>query len=216
MPRSAALLSHWHTMVDSFSTSAVGFYSDVESRLAGRKVPDLVISRVTFKEGGLLSARREYLRIARGRLTYDIGAAPFGTSYFFSSWCTEQQPNSLLITLIVLGGLPIAFILMLAKFGLLGIVLFIALLAAAATYLRNAGTPGAATIEEIVASVPFVGAVYVRLFTPTTYYSVDTRLMFQESVHRAMIESIESLRTAHGLRVLSDAESRPTMRDVLR
>jgi hypothetical protein len=216
MSRSAGLLSHWHTMVDTFSTSAVAFYADVESRLSDREVPHLAISRVTFKEGGLLSARREYLRVARGRLTYDIGAAPFGTSYFFSSWCTEQQPSSLLVTLIVLVALPLAFILMLTKLGLLGVVLFIALLVGAALYLRNAGTPGAATIQELVASVPFVGTVYVRLFTPPTYYSVDTRLMFQESIHRAMIESIEALRTAHGLRALSDAESRPTMRDVLR
>ena len=49
-----------------------------------------------------------------------------------------------------------------------------------------------------------------------TYYTLDTRLMFQASVHRALTDTISGLRTAQGLRALSADELRPTMRDLLR
>jgi hypothetical protein len=60
------------------------FYAAVERELKDREVPGLEIFYVDFAEGGLLSAKREYLRMTRERLVFDICAAPFGTAYFFS------------------------------------------------------------------------------------------------------------------------------------
>src|SRR5215216_5997659 len=85
MPRKPAVLSHWHQLYENFSTSSRDFYTAVEEAIKKREVPDLVFSRVTWKESGILSAKREYLRVARGRLHWDICAAPFGTGFFFSS-----------------------------------------------------------------------------------------------------------------------------------
>ena len=39
----------------------------VEKALAVRQIPDASVTRVDWKEGGLLSARREYLRVQRER-----------------------------------------------------------------------------------------------------------------------------------------------------
>ncbi len=39
-----------------------------------------------WKEGGVLSAKREYLRIQRGNLAFDVCTAPHGSGYFFSWW----------------------------------------------------------------------------------------------------------------------------------
>jgi hypothetical protein len=151
------VLSHWHTLVDDFNTSALEFYSSVEGALAERKLPDLKVRRVDWKEGGIFSAKREYLQISMGRLSYDICASPYGTGYFFSSWMAVKEP------------IPI--------------------------------------LDWILG---FFGKRAV------TYYTLDTRLMFQESVHRALTESISSIRIAQGLRALSADETRLTMRDLMR
>src|SRR5688572_16224054 len=75
---------HWYSPVDNFQYATADFYQRIESELAARKVPGLEISRVEFSEGGPLSVKREYLRLKRERFVFDICAAPFGTSYFFS------------------------------------------------------------------------------------------------------------------------------------
>src|SRR5438876_12229175 len=82
--KTADVLSNWYAPVPNFNTSTQEFYAVVEKEIIERKVPDLTISRVEFSEEGLLSAKRQYLRMTRERLVFDICAAPFGTSYFFS------------------------------------------------------------------------------------------------------------------------------------
>src|ERR1051325_248744 len=82
--KKAEVESHWYSLVPGFTSSTNEFYQAVEKELETRKVPDLEISRVEFAEGGVLSGKREYLRMTRERLVFDICAAPFGTSYFFS------------------------------------------------------------------------------------------------------------------------------------
>lgn len=57
--------------------------------------------------------------------------------------------------------------------------------------------------------VPIVGPRLEQWFRPATYYRIDTALMFQESVHRAVLEVIDSLTSAKGLRSLSEAERKP-------
>jgi hypothetical protein len=66
------------------------FYSNVEAAVKECVVPGLEVSRVDWKEGGILTADREYLRVSRGRLIFDICAAPFGNGFFFSWWLTKS------------------------------------------------------------------------------------------------------------------------------
>jgi hypothetical protein len=85
----ADIFSHWYHLIENFQASAKEFYAAVEAALQRRQIPDLKTSRVDWREGGLLSAKREYLRIKRKELVFDICAAPFGTGFFFSWWLGE-------------------------------------------------------------------------------------------------------------------------------
>src|SRR5436305_60720 len=83
-PKKVEVLNHWYVLAPSFKTSTREFYGDVEKELKDRQVPGLEMSRVEFSEGGMLSDKREYLRMTRERLVFDVCGAPFGTAYFFS------------------------------------------------------------------------------------------------------------------------------------
>lgn len=78
------VISHWHALVDGFSTSALDFYSSVEEAVRARAVPEATFSRVEFSEAGLGSAKRQYFRVGRGKVNFDICAAPYGNGFFFS------------------------------------------------------------------------------------------------------------------------------------
>jgi hypothetical protein len=85
----AFVISHFYHLLEGLQTSPKGFYAAVERSIRSRQIPDTRTSRVDWKEGGLLSARREYLRVRRKKLIFDICAAPFGPSFFFSWWLGE-------------------------------------------------------------------------------------------------------------------------------
>lgn len=59
-----------------------------------------------FSEGGLLSVKRDYLRLMRERLVFDICAAAFGTGYFFSFRFIEFPPGVNLWHMLALGFCP--------------------------------------------------------------------------------------------------------------
>src|SRR5438105_2303251 len=89
MPKQANEISHWHHLFENFQASSLEFYNAVEKAVEARAVPELHSTRVEHKESGLASAKREYLRLHRGKHAFDICAAPFGTGFFISSWFTE-------------------------------------------------------------------------------------------------------------------------------
>jgi len=64
---------HWHTPIENFQFSTADFYQMVENELKSRKVPQLQMSRELNHEGGLLSDKREYLRLRRERLVFVKG-----------------------------------------------------------------------------------------------------------------------------------------------
>ena len=85
----ASIISHWYYLFEGLQSSPKGFYAAVERAIQSRQVPDARTSRVDWKEGGLLSASREYLRVRRKKLIFDICGAPFGPSFFVSWWLGE-------------------------------------------------------------------------------------------------------------------------------
>jgi hypothetical protein len=153
MAQEAVILAHWHLLLDDFATSPKEFYAAVEQALSDRQVPSIKTVRIDTSEGGLFSAKREYLRVIKDDLTFDICAAPYGTSFFFSSWLVTK--------------------------------------------------PGCLT------ALPYVGVLFNFLVKGVTYFVMDTRIMFQESVHRAVTGTIDSMRTAKGLRALTPEEAKP-------
>jgi hypothetical protein len=70
--------SHWCHLFPNISSPPSEFYGLLEKALDERKIPKTAISRVYHKEGSLLSAKREYLRMNFDRLVFDVCGAPFG------------------------------------------------------------------------------------------------------------------------------------------
>ncbi len=105
LKRPAEVLDHWIAFTDGLVLPPSEFYAAVEAELAGRKIPGLQVTRLELPEGGLLSEKRTYLRLVRERLVFDVGAAPFGTGFFFSCRTAEiplvLKPGQLLAVLLL-------------------------------------------------------------------------------------------------------------------
>ncbi len=192
---------HWHSLIEGFSTSSLDFYELVKAGIALREIPDLKISQVEWKQGGLGSGKRVYLRVSREGLNFDICAAPFGTGYFFSWWLAVIP--RILLDLAVLVGIAFAGFICLAiasRQDCSGIfiapLLFFGLLLGLGFFVRY-GDQG---LEPTVLSMPITGFFYGLIFRPVTYFNEDTALMFRESVHHAVMEAIDQVTTAQGVR----------------
>ena len=55
-----------------------------------------------------------------------------------------------------------------------------------------------------------------RLSLRPTYYRLDTALMFQDSVHSAVLEVIDQVTEGKGLKILSETEKKPIMSDLFK
>lgn len=79
------LVSHWHHHFQGLSHSTDKFYNELQAAIDRKKIPEVKFERVEHKEGGMFSGKRQYLRVKRGALWFDICGAPFGGAGFFVS-----------------------------------------------------------------------------------------------------------------------------------
>lgn len=158
-PKAGVVLSHWYQLIQNLQASPMEFYAAVERAVEARQIPDANRSRVDWREGGITSAKREYLRVTRRQYTFDICGAPFGTGFFVSSWLVEP--------------------------------------------------------EGCLTGFPFLGPILDYSRRERTYYQVDTALMFQSAVHAAVLEVVDEMIKAKGLRALSELDRKPVLRDFL-
>ncbi len=63
--------------------------------------------------------------------------------------------------------------------------------------------------------IPLLGSMLLALFFRQTYYTIDTRLMFEGAIHDAILQVIDGLTKANGLRMLEGDERKPEMRKLL-
>ncbi|MFZ1977977.1 MAG: hypothetical protein WAV76_08470 [Bacteroidota bacterium] len=159
MAAKSVVFSHWFHLLEGLQESPQSFYATLEAAIKKRELPDVVISRIDYKEGGMFSAKREYCRVKRKKLIFDVCAAPFGRGFFISWW---------------LGEIP--------------------------SFLR-----------ALFLSIPVFGIAFSKIFKPSTYFQQDTELMFQESVHAAVLETVDQMVQDKGLRALSESERKPIM-----
>jgi len=208
-PRQVEVLHQWHALVENFNTSTQEFYASVERELKERQIPGLATCRVEFAEGGLLSAKREYLRLTRERLVFDICAAPFGTGFFFSSRYAEIPLAASLVDLLVLAVASyMAWALLRSWLGLAwGLAALLLLILAAVWLLRSAATLGQGDIDAALLRTPVLGPVYEKLFRKESYYREDTRLMYLETVPAVVKAVAEEVVAAKGLKLLNQHES---------
>jgi hypothetical protein len=226
MAKDANVISHWDRLIENFQASSLEFYTSLEKAIEARAVPELHSARVEHKEGGLASAKREYVRMHRGKHAFDICAAPFGTGFFVSWWFTEPPLRfAILYTLGFLFGLMVAidiafgvgFGIGVATEGYTSGILFggsCALFGVPAVLwiwgnaMRHQKIPG----ESTVLAMPLVGWVYERIFAPPTFYAMDTALMFQETVHNAVLEVVDCMTAQKGIRALTESERKPILK----
>lgn len=206
------VLSNWATLVEGLDASPLAFYSAVEEALARRQVPQTQNSRTDYKEAGAFSANREYLHVRRETLSFDICGAPFGTGFFFSWWFGEERPhlNPILKVLVLFGYLVVLGLLIKVAGFVLGLFLFL-FVAFGGLAIANTLASDGQFDDGIIRALPILGPLYEWLFEPATYFRLDSMRMFQESVHNAVLEVIDGMTTATGLRLLVGDERKPTM-----
>jgi hypothetical protein len=74
-----------HFTFEGMKFSTQEFYALTESLVKDKAIPDVKLSRINHSTKGILSAKREYLRVVYHEYFFDICAAPFAKD-FFVSW----------------------------------------------------------------------------------------------------------------------------------
>jgi len=203
--------SHWYALVPGFNTSTGEFYAAIETELKERQVPGLESLRVEFAEGGLLSDKREYLRMTRERLVFDICAAPFGTAYFFSCrFAAIPAVIKLWQLFVVLIGFCFVVGVAWRVCGLwLGSLVLLAGLSLLLYVLRNAVAMGLKDLDTMLVQSPVVGPIYELFFRKDTYYRIDTRIMYADTVNAVVKAQVEEVTGAKGIKLIRFNECSP-------
>jgi len=206
-----------YALIDGFETSTDAFYQSIENELNARNVPGLELVRIDYREGGPLSSKRDYLRMRRERLTFDLCSAPFGTSWFFSyRFCEIPAPFPGLQLLIVAGLLTALVFGYIALFGMLWGGITIGMTAIGfALLLRNTLTLGFEDFDAWLLTVPVFGRVYEAIFRKETFFRHDTRLMYAEMMERVIQDKIKEITASEGIEKVEFIESRPDLHPLL-
>ncbi|MBI5771946.1 MAG: hypothetical protein HZA93_29505 [Verrucomicrobia bacterium] len=233
------VLSHWYVVVEALHFSAQEFYAAIETELAAKKMPQLKISRVEYYEGGLLSAKREYLRLARERLAFDVCAAPFGRDFFFSLRFVEKPRGGWLELLARL----LLALLVLAAFGFLilqmrephwGIGIGLAIMLAGGWLIRPRKSVGPAEdqagpalkvpafiaqeladLDSFFLNLPVIGPWY-ETRRELTYFRHDTRLLYHTIVSGIVKAQVERISAAKGVQLLRSYDYDPILGELYR
>lgn len=177
-----------------FSTSE--FYASIEKELEARQMPGLTIERIEHNEGGLLSAKRQYLRLRRERLVFDVCLAPFGTYWFYSHRYSlipfTLRLWELLLILLLFAGVEGFYV---SLFGLMfGSLLFGSSLLAMGLLMRNLLVMGLNDLDAALLQIPVLGAIYEVFFRKETYQRVDTRNAYISIINSILQEKLKQLR----------------------
>ncbi len=210
----STVISHWYNLIENLRASPKEFYASVEKAVRNRGAPEIEISRVDWKESGLFSAEREYLRATRGKFIFDICGAPFGNGFFLSWWLGEARPSPLGPTAAAIGSIFIVFYLLTSKFGFFGGLFYTFLALMAAFVVLGAVLSEKQAVYLFV--IPLIGPLFERTFFPPTYYSIDTALMFQKAVHSAVLQVVDEMTKAQGIRSLTELERKPILKEFYR
>jgi hypothetical protein len=210
------VIDHWYALVPGFNTSTKEFYAAIEKDLKDRQVPGLDIASVDFDEGGVLSQKREYLRMTREGLVFDICAAPFGTAHFFSCRFAEIPIAIKLWQLLVM--LVASLMTVALAFRFLGLILGAVALVAGLVFLiyllRNAVAMGLKDLDATLIKSPVVGPIYENWFRKETYYRQDTRLMYLDTVNAVVKAKVEETTGAKGIKLIRYMENCPLLNEL--
>jgi len=224
------VISHWCKLIEGLQTSPLDFYKCIEDAIDRRRIPGLKRSHVLWPEGGLLSAKRDYLRLTREGLLFDICVAPFGTGTFVSCRLVQREIPWLLIAITVFfTGLVLLCLLIFvgmrtARSGPNALQILTAGAFVLAFYVMFAclvvGTLLIISRFILVADawlmrMPLLYKFYERITRRNTYYRIDLILMFQSAVQAAVMEVVDKHIETQNLKPLSEWERKPTLSKLL-
>ena len=212
----ADVIDHWYALIPDFNTPTKEFYKGIEKEVKTREVPGLEIFHVDFAEGGIMSSKREYLRMTRERLVFDICAAPFGTAYFFSCRFAEIPAVIKLWQLAV--ALICGLVTIALAFRFFGLILGPIALVAGFVFLiyllRNAVAMGLKDLDATLIKSPVFGPIYENWFRKETYYRHDTRLMYCDTVNAVVKAKVEETTGAKGIKLIRYMENCPMLSEL--
>jgi hypothetical protein len=213
-----SIISHWYRSFEGLQESPEEIYNSIEKAVEKRELPETSILSVNYFEGGPLSAEREYLRVSRGNLVFDICAAYFGKDMFVSWWLGENWTNKGMWILIVVLAVAIASLnIFINQFGFFG-GLFLGLITECILFFIVCWQvrEGRIRIEDSLLEVPVIGIIYDRIFHPDTYFKADTALMFQEAVRKSVNEVLDGITTSKGIKALTEEEKKPILTNLFK
>ncbi len=210
------VIRYWYVPVERGKFSAEEFYGKIEKEIEAKKFPGLELTREEFSEGGALSADRQYLRIRRERIVFDVCSAPFGEAWFFSAR-QAQIPVSLMVweVLVILAVIASIFLGYVALFGLVfGSVIVLFSLIGGFMLMRNALALGLKDIDAFLLPIPVLGALYESI-RKETYHRFDTRVMFLDQTEAIVRRAVEEATLANGIEQAEFKEAFPEVHPVL-
>lgn len=214
--RGSEELAQWAKLFEQFNYSPREFYLLVEKNLDTRQVPGAGVEFRSLPEGGILSPERLYLSVRRERLIFLLCAAPFGTGFFVSTrlidYRSEANLLDYLVAIALLGGIGFGVAI---QAGLVPGLFVIGLLFTLFWSLfRKAATAGSEWMDDNFADMPILGPIYEALFRPDSYFRRDAAEMFRQAVHNAVMQSVDEMTTAKGVRGLTAEERTPVLRNL--
>lgn len=210
------VVEHWYSLVSSENFSSKEVYELIEKEIAVQKVPGLEVSHVDLAEGGPLSARRDYLRMKRERLIFDVCAAPVGVNYFFSyRFYVEPVVVRMWELAAVLAALMLLFVGSVRYVGpFLGPFLLLAASVAFAWLMRNSIGMGLRDLDATLLKIPAIGPIYERFFRKDTYYRQDLRIAYGSIVSGIVKGEVEAVTAAKGVKLVREYSYSPIFGDL--
>jgi hypothetical protein len=209
--------ARWCKLFPGVSAQPSEFYDLLQKALEQRKIPKIEISRVYHREGGIFSAKREYLRMSSERLVFDVCAAPFGTGFFISYWFAELPLINPLLILLGFAAFGVLSVIFAHVFGFwLGASLLALGVAFLGWYMRVGIGNFLADIDLNLLKLPWIGSVYRTFFRRITYYRIDATQMYYDAVNGTIMQAIDEFTTAQGIKPLTDMERTPVLKYLYR
>lgn len=210
-PKKPFVHKWWYVVLLDFEASTEEFYSAIEQDLIAREVHGMELSRVEYAEGGLLSAQREYLRMMRERLLFDVCSAPFGTSWLFSCRFSEFPVTirvwEVFALLIALAGFWFSYVSLFGFFT--GNIVFGATLLGVILAMVCAVPFGFHDLDSALMQLPVVGPFYEVFFRKDTYYRQDTRAAYTTIVNSIVRARVQEIAKARGVEEVQFFEQPP-------
>ncbi len=205
---------HWCQPNVGVSIPPSEFYELVTKEVMARNFPGVLFSRVFWKEEAFVGAKREYLRVQRARIVFDICAAPQGAGSFFSSWLCIVPPQisaahlmgNFVGMILLIWLIPVALVYMIALF--IGGIVWSKLSRVTAVNSFK---------SDFLLGLTGIGPI-LKFFAELkpTYYQIDAAIIFQSLVQDATLAVIDRLCEQQNARRLTEQERAPVLRDFMK